>query len=1104
MSDALRDVFKNEVIRASAGTGKTFELSNRFIRLLASGADCESILATTFTRKGAGEILDRIVQRLSRAALSDDETQLLAQQLDWKLDQTRVQDLLRELIQNLHRLQIGTLDAFFYRIAQSFRLEMGLPTQWQIVNERQIATLHNQIINAILHDKTVISVLHLMTKGDAQRRIADLIRATVDSLYEIRRQSTREAWNRLQLPDGFSFDRDFSGVGDELMSLEYPHKSQRNRIESDITLVANSDWLELATSKVFGNIAEGNFSYYRKPLPDRCVTIYQQLIAHCRGIVIDMLIRKNSSTFELLDKFGQQLESEKTETGQLRFDDINVRLEAFIAGRQTEDFAFRLDHSVDHLLLDEFQDTSISQWNVIEPFATRTTEDDARKSFFCVGDLKQAIFGWRGGVAEIFDTVENNLSNMSQGRHLTKSYRSSPIVIESVNNVFSNLNQFRSDRAVVGDAIASWSKRFETHETALTNLPGYFSLEFAGDSELKGRAKHPERNVNTLVTTVHRIQQLHDQTPDKTIGVLVRKNETIGELIYMLREAGISASEEGGNPLTDSASVETLLSLVSLADHPGDSIARFHVSHSPLGTALELEPESQANQKSNIQKANWASETLRQEFSRFGYGFTMEKYARLLAPACTPRELSRLQQLVQEAFNYEKANEQARVRLRPSRFVDHIRNEYKASDESSAQIRVMTIHQSKGLEFDIVVIPMLYEVNGWFTHQSTVVVGREHPTADIDLVCRLANQSHRNLLPAEFQRAFDESKKREVMDSLCVLYVAMTRAVHATHVVMSHSCKPDQDSSAAVLLATLHPGERKVGVVYEIGDRNWYAALPRPAAVETVHDVSSFYLPSDATIAPIELPHENRSGRGTHKIAPSGLEGGDQIRMSSIFATIENDRQLRRGSFIHACFEIVQWLDDDLPEDAQFESHWASLGPRLAEWEAWFGEFKSMTKQPALQSLLKKSEQLMRFAQDGDVETIEVSNERPFAILNEGRLMQGTIDRLVTLKKNGKPILAEIIDYKTDSVSKANVGKKIEHYRPQMEAYQMAVSQFLKLPLSNISTKLVFVDSDLVMDLGNQMPLPPSTDSADQGLSEKKVKPPNFLQPRQKTFWSDD
>ena len=68
----LHPLLPNEIIRASAGTGKTFALSNRYLVLLASGVDCQSILATTFTKKGAGEILDRIVQRLSAAALSDD------------------------------------------------------------------------------------------------------------------------------------------------------------------------------------------------------------------------------------------------------------------------------------------------------------------------------------------------------------------------------------------------------------------------------------------------------------------------------------------------------------------------------------------------------------------------------------------------------------------------------------------------------------------------------------------------------------------------------------------------------------------------------------------------------------------------------------------------------------------------------------------------------------------------------------------------------------------------------------------------------------------------------------------------------------------------
>ena len=132
----LEGQFPNEVIRASAGTGKTFELSNRYLRLLASGVESNSILATTFTRKGAGEILDRIIGRLSAAALDDEAAAELSEQLQWKLTSARSADVLQTLLQNLHRLEIGTLDSFFNRFAKAFSMELGLPATWEIVEQQ--------------------------------------------------------------------------------------------------------------------------------------------------------------------------------------------------------------------------------------------------------------------------------------------------------------------------------------------------------------------------------------------------------------------------------------------------------------------------------------------------------------------------------------------------------------------------------------------------------------------------------------------------------------------------------------------------------------------------------------------------------------------------------------------------------------------------------------------------------------------------------------------------------------------------------------------------------------------------------------------------------
>ena len=485
---AISQEFSNEIIRASAGTGKTFQLSNRFLCLLASGADCATILATTFTRKGAGEILDRIVQRLSAAAISDEAACRLSSELKIDLDSRSAQILLSDLMRNVHRLQIGTLDAFFYRIAQTFRLELGLPTQWEIVSEQRTAQQHLGVIREILKRDSVVNLLYLITGGDAGRRVADLIRSTVDELYEIYCESDAAAWDRLPEIPNFNPNRSFDEECDRLLSLEYPHKSQLKQIKADIPLIREQKWSDVAESNVASRIAAGDLIYFGKPLPGECVAAYQSIIEHCQAYLFDSLRRRNTSTFSLLDEFSTTLNIEKKKSGELRFEDVNRQLLGLIqnlAGEVIDDkptsrFSFRLDHQVQHLLLDEFQDTSIDQWNVIKPFAISTTQPDNDKSFFCVGDLKQSIYGWRGGVAEVFNLVENQLPNMSQPQQLTCSYRSSQAVIDLVNAVFSNLGNYQSRDRVVNAAVADWGTRFQEHTTA-KELPGYCTVEYAAD-----------------------------------------------------------------------------------------------------------------------------------------------------------------------------------------------------------------------------------------------------------------------------------------------------------------------------------------------------------------------------------------------------------------------------------------------------------------------------------------------------------------------------------------------------------------------------------------------------------------------------------------------
>ena len=424
--------------------------------------------------------------------------------------------------------------------------------------------------------------------------------------------------------------------------------------------------------------------------------------------------------------------------------------------------AFRLDGVVDHLLLDEFQDTSLTQWQVVRPFARQVTSA-ANGSFFCVGDVKQAIYGWRGGIAEIFEALPQELQKLEFGS-LNVSYRSAQPVIDAVNAVFTGM--VRHPRLEQAQAeVDRWAGRFMPHSTARKDLEGYVCLQTS--LALEEGDKSPEA---VLEFAAEQTATITGQAPGCSVGVLVRTNHAVAKLIYLLRKLGVHASEEGGNPLTDSAAVRIVLALLTLADHPGDSAAAARLAHSPLGQELGLTepPDNPAVER--------VARQVRRTLLEAGYGRAVQAWSRPLVPQCNRREFSRLMQLVELAYAYEPS-----ATLRPADFVRFVTTQ-RVSDPTAADVRVMTVHQSKGLQFDVVILPDLdVEIVG---QSDAFVVERATPTSPIDGVCLHVNESIRQLLPERFQQMFQAATDRAVGESLCVLYVAMTRAEHALHMIV--------------------------------------------------------------------------------------------------------------------------------------------------------------------------------------------------------------------------------------------------------------------------------------------------------------------------------
>ena len=294
-------------------------------------------------------------------------------------------------------------------------------------------------------------------------------------MYATRRESTPEAWDCLQQPDTFLADIALAEVTRMAQEVTFTKGKQiPKHWETVKPLFENENWSALAETKSFQNVLAGINKYGSANLPKEILTILNAMIPHCRAWITHRLIQQNRSTCLLLGLYGESMESAKGEMGQLRFDDVTERLVQFVSMLDTDRFSFRLDHQIRHLLLDEFQDTSPTQWSVIEPFAKSVCHaNDPLRSFFCVGDMKQAIFGWRGGVAEIFDLVEGKLDGLDKAQPLTTSYRSSQEVIDAVNDVFLHLKKYQSDSDVVNRGVHGWSEWFHTHSTNRSELKGH-------------------------------------------------------------------------------------------------------------------------------------------------------------------------------------------------------------------------------------------------------------------------------------------------------------------------------------------------------------------------------------------------------------------------------------------------------------------------------------------------------------------------------------------------------------------------------------------------------------------------------------------------------
>ncbi len=376
----------------------------------------------------------------------------------------------------------------------------------------------------------------------------------------------------------------------------------------------------------------------------------------------------------------------------------------------------------------------------------------------------------------------------------------------------------------------------------------------------------------------------------------------------------------------------------------------------------------------------------------------------------------------------------------------------RVEDPATADVRVMTIHKSKGLQFDVVILPELDEK--LVGQRPPVLVESPSPMSPPTKVVPYANEAERLVIP-ELREMAKRWRAGQVRESLSLLYVALTRAVHALVMVLEPNDRTECPPTFAGLLRhALAQGAMASGsaVLFEHGDDRWGErhSFDRPAPEGERKAISQ-----------VRMRASGGRARGYPRTSPSALEGGTQLQVADIMRL--DTRSLRTGSVVHALFEQVGWLEDGVPSDEALREVARAAGAPADRAESLVAEFRFMLDQPQVRDVLRRSSYVTEEL------AVEVHRELPFALRDDTRLLTGAMDRVVVRRFGDLVYDVEVLDYKTDGVDETTLSGKVEHYRPQLEAYGRAAARLFGAKPENVRARLVFVRAGWVVDVRREV-----------------------------------
>ncbi|GHR49467.1 DNA helicase [Helicobacter pylori] len=715
-------------LKASAGSGKTFALSVRFLALLFKGANPSEILTLTFTKKATAEMKERILDYLKilqKENLEDkkekEKSQNILKELEekYRLNPSFVQNSAQKIYQRFlnAEIRISTIDAFFQSILRKFCWFVGLSANFEVnedtkVHQQQLnASFLSALDNEQLEELSVFIAQCLSYDSYTSDSVLERLRFLKNKLYLFEPNKKEPAFNE----EGF-LER-LRNLNQQIQSVETASNEAKKAIKCDDFrgfLNSSLTWLE----------KKSEYRYFKK-FKDEIPTL-ESASEEIENDLKRYYEARESALFKKFPKFIQLYDKATSKIQALDFDAIKDKVHALLNGYEempAEFFYFRLDSKIAHILIDEFQDTSLNDYKILAPFIDEIKAGIGQakwhRSVFFVGDIKQSIYGFRGSFSSLFESVSKDFYH----DNLEFNHRSSPLIIDYVNTIFK--------KAYQNSPTAYWEQKYPKASSNKHARDGYVKVSLVAD----GRELLLEQILQEAKNLLeHRIDP-------KDITLLCATNDDALEIKNYLQKnlSAIRPSTESSAKLSQFVESKIIKNALeyALAEEPYKPFYK----HSVLKLAGYLHDDVIALAGFNPKKESVA-------------GFVwkvMELFE--LYTECT-------QICLELAVGCEDANE----------FLEKLEAKEIASFKAEGT-QIMTIHKSKGMQFPYVIV--CERLGKPKTNNSNQFLEEYSGTELLRLYYRMKN---REVVDKDYARALDKEEAAKDHEETNVYYVAFTRA----------------------------------------------------------------------------------------------------------------------------------------------------------------------------------------------------------------------------------------------------------------------------------------------------------------------------------------